>query len=335
MEFLHEYGIFFAKVITIIGAIMVVTGFFALFAVKEKEIKHRLTIENVNKKFKQFADIISNEVLNKKELKEYRKTQKKLERERESGDERKRIFVLDFFGDIRASATKTLCNEVTAILMTATEKDEVLVRLESGGGMVHGYGLAASILQRIKDANIPLTIAVDKIAASGGYMMACVADRILAAPFAIVGSIGVIIGMPNFNRLMKRHNIEYEQIMAGEYKRTLTVFGENTKKDREKVQEDVEKVHDMFKKFVLEYRPALDLKTVATGEHWHGLEAKKLHLVDQIQTSEDYLLRASKHYDIYEVKFAGKKQIMEKLSSGVHTVVRTIIDSMRKEDTQI
>ena len=335
MDFLHEYGLFFAKTGTVILAIMAVTGFFALFATKEKDLKHRLTIENINKKFKQFSDIMHNEILGKKESKEYRKNQKELEQEREKQKDRKRIFVLDFFGDIRASAAKSLCQEVTAILTTAKENDEVLVRIESGGGSVHGYGLASSILQRIKDANIPLTVAVDKIAASGGYMMACVADRIIAAPFAIIGSIGVIVGLPNFNRLMKKHNIEYEQIMAGEFKRTLTVFGENTKKDREKVQEDVDKIHDMFKTFVKEYRPSIDLASVATGEHWHGLEAKKLHLVDQIQTSEDYLLRASSHSDIYEVKFACKKQLVEKLSSGVHTLTRTIIDTLRKEDTQI
>lgn len=332
MEFLHEYGIFFAKTFTIILGIISVIGFLALFAVKEKEIKQRLSIENLNKKFKQFSDLINAEVLDKKELKAYNKEQKKLEDERSKDKDRKRIFVLDFFGDIRASATKTLCHEVTAVIMAAKETDEVVVRLESAGGAVHGYGLAASILQRIKDANIPLTVAVDKIAASGGYMMACVADRIIAAPFSIIGSIGVILGIPNFNKLMRKHNIEYEQIMAGEFKRTLTVFGENTKKDREKVQEDVDKVHDMFKAFVKEYRPSLDLSSVATGEHWHALEAKKLNLVDQIQTSEDYLLNASKHADIYEVKLASKKQLVEKISSGVHTITRTIIDTMHREE---
>lgn len=335
MEFLHTYGLFVAKVFTIILAIMVLVGFFALFAVKEKELKHRLVLKNINKKFKSYADTVNHEILNKKQLKKYRKEQRKLEQEREEEENRRRIFVLEFLGDIRASACKSLCNEVTAILTTATPDDEVVVRIESGGGMVHAYGLGASILQRVKDAKIPLTVAVDKIAASGGYMMACVADRIIAAPFAVIGSIGVIMGVPNFNRLMKKHNIEYEQVMAGEFKRTLTVFGENTKKDREKVQEEVDKVHDMFKDFVSNHRPGVNINDVSTGEVWHAVEAQKMHMVDQIQTSEDYLIHASKHSDIYEVKIAGKKQLVEKLSQGVHTIVRSFFDSMGKDTTEM
>ncbi len=333
MEFLLNYGLFLAKAITIIISIMIIVGFFALILIKEKDQKHRLIIKNINKKYREFADTLNDEILSKKKLKEYRKEQKLLEKEREKDDNRKRLFVLNFSGDIRATACKVLCNEVSAILTIATENDEVLVRLESGGGLVHAYGLGASILQRIREAKIPLTVAVDKVAASGGYMMACVADRIIAAPFAVLGSIGVIVGVPNINRLMKKHNIEYEQVMAGEYKRTLTVLGENTKKDREKVQEDVDRVHILFKNFVAQHRPAININTVSTGEHWHAIEAQKMHLVDQILTSEDYLIQASKHSDIYEVKIAGKKQLVEKLSSGVHTVIHSLFDSIRKEET--
>lgn len=335
MEFLSHYGLFFAKTITILVSIFIIVGFFALLFIKEKELKHRLIIKNINKKYRDFADTINEEILTKKQLKDYKKDQKLQEKEREKDENRKRLFVLNFNGDTRASACHLLCNEVTAILMVANQNDEVLVRLESGGGYVHAYGLGASILQRFREAKIPLTVAVDKIAASGGYMMACVADRIIAAPFAIIGSIGVIIGIPNINRLMKKHNIEYEQIMAGEFKRTLTVLGENTKKDREKVQEDVDKVHVLFKNFVSHHRPAIDINTVSTGEHWHAVEAKKMHLIDQISTSEDYLMQASKYSDIYEVKFAGKKQLVEKLSSGVHTVIHSLFDSIRKEETLV
>ena len=108
------------------------------------------------------------------------------------------------------------------------------------------YGLAASQMQRIRDKKLKLTVCVDKVAASGGYMMAVVADKIIAAPFAVLGSIGVLAQVPNFHRLLKKHDVDFEMLTAGKYKRTLTMFGENTDKGREKFQEDIEDTHVLF-----------------------------------------------------------------------------------------
>ncbi len=183
--------------------------------------------------------------------------------------------------------------------------------------MVHGYGLAASQLRRIRDAGIPLTASVDKVAASGGYMMACVADRIIAAPFAIIGSIGVVAQLPNFNRLLKQHNIDFEQHTAGEFKRTITMFGENTDSGREKFQEELEETHQLFKSFVHDNRPQVDIDAVATGEHWYGSQALSLRLVDDLKTSDDYLLEASKDRDLYGIHYKAHKSLQQKVMGGL------------------
>ena len=223
------------------------------------------------------------------------------------------MFVLNFHGDIRATAVTSLREEVTAVLTAAQPEDEVLVRLESAGGLVHGYGLAAAQLLRIRDRRLKLTVAVDKVAASGGYMMACVADRIIAAPFAILGSIGVIAQLPNFNRLLKKHDVDFEQFMAGEHKRTVTLFGENTDKGRQKFQEEIEDIHNLFKDFVRNHRPQVDRERVATGEHWFGARALDCRLVDELRTSDDYLLDASASADLYEIIYTGKKPWLARL----------------------
>ena len=204
------------------------------------------------------------------------------------------------------------------LLLADKTKDEVLVRLESGGGVVHGYGLGASQLNRLKEKQIPLTIAVDKVAASGGYMMACVADKIVAAPFAILGSIGVIAQIPNFNKVLKKHDVEFEQITAGEYKRTLTMFGENTDSGREKFKQDIEQVHHLFREHVLTARPSLNIEKVATGETWFGSDALELGLVDELKTSDDLLLETDKQ--VYKVSFKTKKNLADKFAIGLSAV---------------
>jgi serine protease SohB len=237
---------------------------------------------------------------------------------------RKRIFVLDFNGDLRAMAVSSLRREITAVLSMARADDEVLVRLESRGGMVHAYGLASSQLQRIKQQGVDLTVCVDKVAASGGYMMACVADKILAAPFAILGSIGVVAQLPNFHRLLKKHDVDFELITAGEYKRTLTVFGENTDKGREKFIEDIEDVHSLFKQFVSEHRPQLEIEKVATGESWFGQRALEHSLVDELITSDEYIVKTCETADVFEVKFIEKKPLPQRL--GI--VVQDTLDGL-------
>ncbi|MEH6443402.1 MAG: protease SohB [Oceanospirillaceae bacterium] len=232
----------------------------------------------------------------------------------EFDEERKRIFVLDFDGDIRASEVSLLREEISAVLSFASQTDEVVLRLDSSGGMVHTYGLAASQLERIKSANIKLTICVDEVAASGGYMMACLADKLIAAPFAILGSIGVVAQLPNFNRVLKKHGVDYETFTAGEYKRTVTMFGENTEKGKEKFIEEIQDTHLLFKEFVSEARPSIDIDKIATGEVWFGKRAIEHNLVDELNTSDDHLMNICQSADVYQVRYEMKKTFGEKLS---------------------
>ena len=261
-----------------------------------------------------------------------KKAKQKLKDKSKSKKKEKRIFVLDFDGDIKASAVKHLREEISTIISTANKDDEVVVRLESGGGMVHGYGLAAAQLVRLKEAGLTLTICVDKIAASGGYMMACVADKILAAPFAVVGSIGVVSQMPNFNKWLKKHDIDYEMFTAGEYKRTVTMFGENDDEDRAKYTEELEQTHELFKHFVTTYRPELDLAKVANGDHWYGGDALKLNLVDELSTSDAYLLQQMEKYQAYALLSRQKPTFAEKLglANAAHSAVSGVVSTATK-----
>jgi serine protease SohB len=310
--------LFTAKAIIIVLLIIVLLITFLLLIAKGKDKLHgRFILKHINKKFAETTELIYAETLPKKLFKQFIKEQKaanKLQNKMEG--HRKNIFILDFNGDIKASAVINLREEVTAIINVAKPQDEVVVRLESGGGMVNGYGLAAAQLMRLKDKAIPLTITIDKIAASGGYMMACVANTILAAPFSIIGSIGVIVQLPNFNRLLKHKDIIFEQHTAGEYKRTITMFGENTDEGREKLQQELEDIHQLFKNLITTHRKQIDIKKVATGEHWLGQQALELQLVDKIKTSDDYLLERSKDAELYELKYSIKKPLFSKLSGA-------------------
>ena len=261
-----------------------------------------------------------------------KKAKQKLKDKGKSKKKEKRIFVLDFDGDIKASAVKHLREEISTIISTANKDDEVVVRLESGGGMVHGYGLAAAQLVRLKEAGLTLTICVDKIAASGGYMMACVADKILAAPFAVVGSIGVVSQMPNFNKWLKKHDIDYEMFTAGEYKRTVTMFGENDDEDRAKYTEELEQTHELFKHLVTTHRPKLDLAKVANGDHWYGEDALKLNLVDELSTSDAYLLQQMEKYQAYALLSRQKPTFAEKLglANAAHSAVSGVVSTATK-----
>jgi len=261
-----------------------------------------------------------------------KKAKQKLKEKGKSKQKEKRLFVLDFDGDIKASAVKHLREEISAIISTANKGDEVVLRLESGGGMVHGYGLAAAQLVRLKEAGLTLTVCVDKIAASGGYMMACVADKILAAPFAVVGSIGVVSQMPNFNKWLKKHDIDYEMFTAGEYKRTVTMFGENDDEDRAKYKEELEQTHELFKHFVTTYRPQLELSKVANGDHWYGEDALKLNLVDELSTSDAYLLKQMEDYQVYALMSRQKPTFAEKLglANAAHSAVSGMVSTATK-----
>ncbi len=298
---------------TVAFALVFAIGALILIISRTKENCSQLQIKNINQQYESMRLTLNTEVLDKKAFKQYLKQQKK--EQKPSTSEKKRLFVLDFKGDIKASSISSLREEITAILTIAKQEDEVLVLIESGGGTVHGYGLGASQLQRIRDKGIALTAAVDKVAASGGYMMACVAEKIIVAPFAVLGSIGVLAQIPNFHRLLKKMNIDFEQITAGDYKRTLTLFGENTDQDREKVQTELEETHDLFKEFVKQNRPQIDIDAIATGEHWYGKRALALKLADEIITSDAYISNATHEADVFEISYDTKKPITEKLFS--------------------
>jgi len=321
MAYLAEYGLFFAKALTlfllIVGILLSIVG----IAMRNRHApSEQIEVKRINDRYRDMAEALEMATLPLGLVKKRQKAQKK-ERKAQAKSEKntpedlkKRVFVLNFHGDIRASEVALLREEVTAILLGVREGDEVVVRLESAGGMVHAYGLAASQIMRLRDAGVHVTVSVDKVAASGGYLMACVANRILAAPFAVIGSIGVVAEIPNFNRLLKKHDIDYEQISAGEYKRTISMLGETTDRARAKVKEEVEQTHTLFKDFVKERRPVVDLDTVATGEHWLGSQAYRLNLVDDIRTSDDYLMNLRETADIFEVEYTVKKKVLDRLS---------------------
>ena len=322
MEFLTDYGIFLAKFGTVVFLILaVIFVVFFLYMRARAGGEDHLDVKNLNQKYEQMQLMLKSAILPKKDfkkiLKEFKTKHKKEDKKGKPDDGRRRIFVLNFNGDIRASDVASLREEISALLTVAEKDDEVFVRLESGGGTVHGYGLAASQLKRIRDQGIRLTVAVDKVAASGGYMMACVADNIIAAPFAILGSIGVLAQLPNFNRFLKKHDIDFEQFTAGKYKRTISLFGENTEADREKLIQELEEAHELFKEFIHTNRDKVDIEKVATGEHWYGKQALDMGLVDELKTSDDYLTGMADKANIYEITYIRKQPFLEKLINPV------------------
>jgi serine protease SohB len=323
MEFLMDIGMFSGKVLVLVLAVAALLLLFFSLLMKARQAKPLLSVENLNEKFDLMGRALKASVFDAKTLKSEAKARKKQKKsEKKAPVDKKRIFVLDFEGDIRASHLENLREEITSLLSVARPgQDEVVIRLESPGGMVHSYGLAAAQLVRLRSAGIDLTVSVDKVAASGGYMMACTANRILAAPFAIIGSIGVVAQVPNFHRLLKKHDVDFEEITAGEFKRTVSLFGEITEKGKRKFLDQIEDTHGLFKAFVSTYRPQLDLKEVATGEYWFGQRAKDLLLVDEIVASDDYLFRQREETKIYRVEIQARKKWSEKLAENIASLL--------------
>lgn len=337
MDLLFNYLLFLAKSLTLVVAVIVViTTVISLSARARRHESGEIEVRNLNEELKQMQLILKDAVLDrfalKRDIKEEKKANKLKdkelkEKEKQSESEsvepnhRRRVYVLEFEGDMQASAVEHLRQEVTTVLTLAEASDEVVVKIDSPGGVVHGYGLAASQLDRIRKKNVPLTICVDQVAASGGYMMACVGNRILAAPFAIIGSIGVVAQMPNFHRLLRKNEIDVELHTAGEYKRTLTLFGENTDAGRRKFVQELEEVHGLFKAHVQQSRPQLEIDKVATGEHWYGKQALELGLVDEIITSDEYLEAATNDADVYLVKYIRHRTVAERLGMTAEGVL--------------
>jgi len=322
-QFFIEYGLFLLKVVTIVIAVIVVIVVAA--AAGRKGSQDGLEVESLNEKYKALAHGLRTAVLNKGEQKKEAKKEKKRRKEEEKHASRPRSFVIDFKGDLKASAVPSLREEVSAVLDVLTDTDEVIVRLENHGGVVHEHGLAASQLARIRDRGIPLHICVDKVAASGGYLMACVATKIYAAPFAILGSIGVLAQIPNFHRLLDEHGVDFEQITAGKYKRTVTMFGENTDEDRAKLKEELEDVHTLFKSAVAQYRPDLDLELIVTGEHWYGTRALELGLADEIKTSDELLRERAQERDLYELSYKIKQPLQKRLMANIDSALEKAV----------
>ena len=360
IELLAEYGLFFAKVATFLIAIVLLISVVVNAGSRGGEGEGRLEVKKLNDRYKQMEEIMQHAVLDehviklrdkaeKQEQKKKDKAAKKEAKKLAKVDAKKtdaesnsssnsdeavteavkgNVYVLDFDGDMKASEVENFREEITTVLTLATPEDEIVVRLESPGGMVHSYGLASSQLARIRSANVPLTICVDKVAASGGYMMACIADKILAAPFAVIGSIGVVASLPNFNKVLKKLDVDYDVLTAGEYKRTLTMLGENTEEGRKKFIDDLEETHELFKSFVGEFRPKLDIPLVATGETWYGKVALEKLLVDGISTSDEYISQRVKETSVFEVKYVQKKSWQEKLGVSAQAAVEKSLDKV-------
>ncbi|HEM6815899.1 TPA: protease SohB [Citrobacter koseri] len=327
MELLSEYGLFLAKIVTVVVAIAVIV-MLIVNAAQRKRQRGELRVTNLSEQYKEMKDELATALMDGHQQKLWHKAQKKklkleakaakakAKQGENAATEKPRAWVLDFKGSMDAHEVSALREEVTAVLAAFKPQDQVVVCLESPGGVVHGYGLAASQLQRLRDKQIPLMVTVDKVAASGGYMMACVADKIVSAPFAIVGSIGVVAQIPNFNRFLKGKDIDIELHTAGQYKRTLTLLGENTEEGRQKFREDLNETHHLFKHFVQQMRPVLDIEQVATGEHWYGQQALEKGLVDEINTSDDVILRLMDGYEVFNVRFMQRKKLMDRFTGS-------------------
>ena len=353
MEFLTEYGLFLAKIVTFVVAALVVISVIMSAAQKDRgdhEGEGELKIRKLNEKYEKLRESIQSRLMSDHQRKVFQKARKKAQKAEkkaakaakntdEQDDSRGRVYVLDFDGDIKASDTDPLRRAITAVLSIADpEKDEVVIRLESGGGLVHSYGLAAAQLDRIRSKGLRLTACVDKVAASGGYMMACVADRIVASPFAILGSIGVVAQLPNFHRFLKKNDVDFEVLTAGEHKRTMTIFGENTDKGRQKFLEDLEDTHGLFKDYFSERRPDLDIAAVANGDIWFGKRALEVKLIDEIKTSDEYLIEACDRADVVSVAYQRKRTLPEKLglatSSALEHTVWKVLGAFRNQKFQ-
>lgn len=351
MEFLTDFGLFFAKTATFVLAAVILVAVITSAVQKGRSgdgDEGELKVQRLNERYKKLRESLEAKMMDAAARKAWLKAKKKEEKAqrkkaRSAGTEETtasgKVYVLDFEGDIRASDTDTLRRSVTAVLAVANpEQDEVVVRLESGGGLVHAYGLAAAQLDRLRNKGVRLTVCIDKVAASGGYMMACVADRIVASPFAVVGSIGVVAQLPNFHRLLKKNDVDFEVLTAGEHKRTLTLFGENTEKGRQKFIDDLEDIHVLFKEYVSERRPDLDIQAVANGDIWFGREAVKMRLIDDIQTSDEYLLEACDRAEVISVGFQRKQTLPEKLGLAAGSAIETgfwrVMNTLRNQKIQ-
>lgn len=336
MDFISTYGLFLAKAVTLVVAVAAIVMIIMNAALRKRAQNGQLRLTHLGDDYQQMKEDLQLAKMQPQAQKVWLKNHKKSEKLKAKAEKqaakqgrteitKPTLYVLDFKGSMDAGEVASLREEISAVLAVKQPGDEVLLRLESPGGVVHGYGLAASQLQRLRDQGLRITAAVDKVAASGGYMMACVADRIVAAPFSIIGSIGVVAQIPNFNRLLKRNDIDVELHTAGQYKRTLTLFGENTEEGREKFQEDLDETHLLFKQFVHQMRPTLDIDRVATGEHWYGRQALDLGLIDEIGTSDDLIIHQMDQFNVLGVHYARRRKMMDRFTKSAGSVAEGLL----------
>lgn len=321
MDLLQETLSFAAKGFVVFLTAVLTVAVIVAITRRRRAALPRLEVKKLNARFEALGDALRQNTLEPKQLKELSKARKK-----EKPDANKpHVYVLDFEGDILATSVVTLRDEVTAIVAAAKPGDEVVVRLESPGGAVPHYGLAAAQLTRLKDKKLKLTVCIDRVAASGGYMMACVADRIVAAPFSIIGSIGVVAQVPNVHRLLKKHDVDFEELTAGEFKRTVSVFAEITPKGRQKFLDQLDDTHGLFKEFVKSQRPALDVDKVATGEYWLARRGVELGLVDSLSTSDEYLLGRVQDANVYQVSFKPEHPWRKRLGRAAAELTERVV----------
>jgi serine protease SohB len=329
MPFWLDVAAFVIKALIIVVALAALVFLVARLArsaeTKDREIK----VRSLNERYDDLRDSLNAALLDKRQRKALIKTRKKEKKARRSDDSTKRIFVLAFKGDMRARAVKELGMAIDAVLTIARPgTDEVVLRLDSPGGTVTGYGLGAAEILRLREHKIKVTASVDQVAASGGYMMACAADRIVAAPFAVVGSIGVVAPIPNLHRLLQKNEIDFEEMTAGEFKRSVSVLGEITPAGREHFRGKLEDMHGAFKTHVARCRPNVDIASVANGDTWLASEAVALGLVDEISTGDEILFRVRESARLYEVTVETPKTLMQQLLSGIGGAARAAADFM-------
>jgi serine protease SohB len=328
-----DYVLFLLKTLTFLVAAVVLLGVFVRASKLggEGPNQGKLVIQHLNRAFDDIGLRMRQQMLTKKALKKVLKARKVADKSAEKSDSTaKNAYYLTFKGDIHASQLANLRQEVTAILSIAQPGEEVVIAIESPGGSVTGYGLAASQLVRLTDAGLTLTACVDQVAASGGYMMACVADRILAAPFAIVGSIGVVSQIPNVHRLLKRLDVDVDVLTAGKHKAPLTLLGENTDEGRQKHLLDLGAIHGHFKALVKRHRSGLDIDKVSEGDFWLAEDALKLNLVDEISTSDAYLQRVCAQAEVYKVQWVPHKSLEQRIKGVTAALFGAFEGQLRK-----
>lgn len=327
MEFLQDYALFLAKGLTVVALTLVVLATIAAMSQRNRGRDEQLTVRHLNQRYRNMERLLRLRVQGWRALRRFtRETRRQRRKAAQDQPEAPRVYVLRFHGDIRASRVENLREEVSAVLTLARGgTDRIVLCLESAGGLVPSYGLAAAQLARLRDAGLELTVAVDRVAASGGYLMAAIGHRIMAAPFAVVGSIGVVAQIPNIHRLLRRHDVDIELLTAGQHKRTLTILGKNTPEGRAKFQQELEETHGLFKAYLQRFRPQLDLDNLATGEHWYGEQALELKLVDELRTSDDLLMALAREHELYEVSYHRRQPMSRRIGIAFEQALERLL----------